>query len=245
MIKHLYFPHDGNAINDEKLLMLRSKYKAEGYGIFWMILESMFMASNGRINRVAIGGLSLCYGVAIERLTEIINYCISIGLFKESQAGAISSPRMDSHLATLESLRVAGRRGAEKRWKTSEKNSHPNGTPIALNKTKGNKIRISSNNSKLEEVKEIVRVDGSNEPTPAQQVRNFFNNETDREQWIVKLVEKGIDGNVARSEIKKFCSYWTEKNKTGTKQRWELEKVFELRRRLATWISRSNSFPKH
>lgn len=41
-----------------------------------------------------------------------------------------------------------------------------------------------------------------------------------------------------RRELKKFADYWTETNGTGTKMRWQMEKVFEIRRRLATWFGR-------
>lgn len=37
-------------------------------------------------------------------------------------------------------------------------------------------------------------------------------------------------------EINKFVRYWTEKNKSGTKEKWEQEKAFEIERRLATWF---------
>lgn len=40
--------------------------------------------------------------------------------------------------------------------------------------------------------------------------------------------------------IKEFVKYWTEPNKLGTQQRWELQKTFELNRRLDTW--RNNDF---
>jgi len=126
-----YFPHDQNARNDERLLMLRSEYGLEAYAIFWMILESMSSASTGEINREAIGGLSLSYGVAKERLTEIIDYCVRIGLFKQAKAGAIISTRMKENLAHRNILKEAGKRGAEKRWSVSQKNSHPNSHPSA------------------------------------------------------------------------------------------------------------------
>ena len=121
-----YFRHDYNSHNDEKILMLRSEHGTEAYGVFWMILETMAMSSTGEINREAIGGLSLGYGVAKGRLSEIIDYCVRIGLFKKSHNGAIISTRMKSHLAERQVLKDAGRRGAEKRWKISQKNSPPN-----------------------------------------------------------------------------------------------------------------------
>lgn len=36
-----YFPHDSNARNSDKLIRLRMKHKAAGYGVFFMILERL------------------------------------------------------------------------------------------------------------------------------------------------------------------------------------------------------------
>lgn len=38
--------------------------------------------------------------------------------------------------------------------------------------------------------------------------------------------------------IRAFFDYWTEKNKSGTKMRFELEKTWETSKRLQTWASR-------
>lgn len=38
--------------------------------------------------------------------------------------------------------------------------------------------------------------------------------------------------------IRAFFNYWTEKNKSGTKMRFELEKTWETAKRLQTWASR-------
>ena len=80
-------------------------------------------------------------------------------------------------------------------------------------------------------------------PTPADEVRKFFDDELNREEQIKKLVSKGMDESAVREEIKKFSLYWTEKNKSGTKCRWELSPTFELRRRLITWFTNSSKFP--
>lgn len=226
-----YFPHDYNARNDERLLMLRSEHGLESYAVFWMILESMASASTGEINRVAIGGLSIGYGVAKDRLTAIIDYCITIGLFKERQDGAIYSTRMKAHLAHRQVLKDAGKRGAEKRWSQSQKNSHPNAKERREEERKGKK-------------NESIVVAPS-APTPSQESRLFFDSDEYRQSIITKLVEAGASNDFVRAEVKKFCYYWTERNKSGTKQRWETEKTFEVRRRLTTWLNRSTStFPK-
>lgn len=41
-----YFSHDANARNSDKLLKVRMKHGAEGYGVFYMILERLFEEEN-------------------------------------------------------------------------------------------------------------------------------------------------------------------------------------------------------
>ncbi len=112
-----YFSHDYHARNDEKILELRSQYGAEGYGIFWMIVETMAENTTGSINRVLIGGLSLGYGVAKDRLLAIITTCIEIGLFyEEIESGNIMSKRLLCHKYIRKNLSDAGKLGAAIKW---------------------------------------------------------------------------------------------------------------------------------
>lgn len=42
--------------------------------------------------------------------------------------------------------------------------------------------------------------------------------------------------------VKKFFDYWSETNKSETKMRWELEKTFEVSKRLIKWKSNEDKF---
>ena len=42
--------------------------------------------------------------------------------------------------------------------------------------------------------------------------------------------------------LRKFFDYWTEKNENGKKMRFEKDKVFDIKRRLATWASRDKEY---
>lgn len=44
--------------------------------------------------------------------------------------------------------------------------------------------------------------------------------------------------------LKNFFNYWTEPNKSKTKMRFELEKTWDLSRRLETWAKREKEFSK-
>lgn len=110
-----YFTHDYNARNDDKILELRSLSGAEGYGIFWMIVETMAENSNGGVKATLIGGLSLGYGVAKDTLLGVFKNCLDIGLFYEKE-GFYFSKRMLTHKELRTKLSESGKAGAEKRW---------------------------------------------------------------------------------------------------------------------------------
>ena len=44
-----------------------------------------------------------------------------------------------------------------------------------------------------------------------------------------------------KSILAEFCDYWTESNPNGRQLRFEQQKVFDISRRLRTWIKRSNA----
>ena len=135
-----YFLHDYNARNDDKILELRSIYGVEGYGVFWMIVETMAENSNGGVKASLIGGLSLGYGVAKDRLLAIFKTCIEIGLFYEKE-GNYFSKRMLTHKELRNKLSDAGKAGAEKRWGSY---SLPN-TPPNAKERKGKERKEESN----------------------------------------------------------------------------------------------------
>ena len=120
-----WFDHDYGARNDDKILELRSEFGAEGYGIFWMLIETM-AEGDASINLSLMGGLSHGYGVAKAKLKEIIDFCIKVELF-QIEANVISSKRVKDHKVTRQNFSEKGRQGAEKRW---GKNSPPIATPM-------------------------------------------------------------------------------------------------------------------
>ncbi len=138
-----YFSHDYHARNDEKILELRVKYGAEGYGLFWMLVETMAENENGGAKASLIGGLSLGYGVAKERLLDFINYCVEIELFYE-QDGFIFSRRMKKHKDFREKLSVKGKEGAEKRWGNSPPIGEGNAKERKGKEIKGKESKVNT-----------------------------------------------------------------------------------------------------
>lgn len=80
------------------------------------------------------------------------------------------------------------------------------------------------------------------EPTPASEAVSFFGmvmTQGDEFQVFVTKMSESTKFPPAfvAEELKLFTLYWTEKNKSGKKQKWEGEKTFEVRRRLVTWFN--------
>lgn len=59
--------------------------------------------------------------------------------------------------------------------------------------------------------------------------------------FMFKVAEIG-KGVYPDNMLRKFFDYWTEKNENGKKMRFEKEKVFDIKRRLATWASRDKEY---
>jgi hypothetical protein len=112
----LFLKHDYTARNDQRVLQLRFKFGAEGYGAYWMLLEYMAEDPTGYLDRGALGGLSISIGVANGRLSEIVDCCLEIGLLKVCEHGKLFSERLIDHKKNLFDASENGRNGAKKRW---------------------------------------------------------------------------------------------------------------------------------
>ncbi|MFH1621091.1 MAG: hypothetical protein ABIB04_03325 [Patescibacteria group bacterium] len=78
---------------------------------------------------------------------------------------------------------------------------------------------------------------------PIQTATNFFRDPVQQESLVTQIAEfKSLPLDPLRAEIRKFVSYWTERNSFGTKQRWELEPTFEVYRRLSGWLEKAGKF---
>ncbi len=57
-----------------------------------------------------------------------------------------------------------------------------------------------------------------------------------------KVHKMGLDKGLPKQEMDKFINHWGAHNEGGKKMRWEMEKVFDMSRRMNTWKSNVNAF---
>jgi hypothetical protein len=120
-----YFSHDSNARNDPKILAMRSVYKAEGYGWYFMLLEIFREDANYKIaiNKYTYDTLAMqlqCERNAIESFVDdcCINFVDSHGSLLSRNEDFIWSESFLKRMADVDGKREKNRASANKRWQS-------------------------------------------------------------------------------------------------------------------------------
>jgi uncharacterized protein (DUF427 family) len=231
-----WFKHDVDASNDSRIRKLKRKFGMEGYGIYFNTLELVARGFESNLGMLPIewddDALEMEFETTPDKIRTVFKYMVQIGLFEETN-GQLFNPkivnRCDDYTARL--LRK------ENIQAQSTDNVRTSSDSVCESPLR-NRSR-DRNRSRLEVEKR--------EASPAQSTRGFFDNtinQTDEFHLFVQSIAQKhhLPPEAVRMEVLKFTNYWTELNKSGTKQRWELEKTFEVNRRLMTWFSRVRDF---
>lgn len=112
MKQSYYFPHDSNARTDTKILELRAKYGARGYGLYFMIIEMLREANNYELPiKMEILAYELCEDSKI--IKDIIE---NFELFKIKNNVFFSESlcrRLEKYDSIIEKRRISGKKGGE------------------------------------------------------------------------------------------------------------------------------------
>lgn len=116
-----YFPHDSNAKDDPKCVLLIEQLGMEGYGIYWMLIETLREQPDYTYPVANIPALGRRYNTTAEKVkTVVCNY----GLFTVKDDKIFFSDSLNRRMLVLEEKRAkrseAGRLGNAARWKTSQ-----------------------------------------------------------------------------------------------------------------------------
>ena len=144
MKETFYFPHDYNAMQDEKIKMLIRKHGMEGYGIFWAIVEMLY--NNANALRTDYDGIAFDLRTKSEIVKSIINdfdlFIISDDIFYSNS--------IKTRLEEREVKSSKARLSAQKRWDKKDENANALPTQSECNAIKERKGK---------EIKEIKEID--------------------------------------------------------------------------------------
>jgi len=208
-----YFPHFCNARHDRKIRRLRKELGTEGYGIYFMLLETLREQQDLMYPLDDLDLLAEEFGVSEAKVrVAICNY----GLFEIDEEQKFFSPKMlvylEPYFKMKEQRKVAGQKSADKRRGIEISTTVQQ--PFNDRSTKESKVNESKEKeSKVNEIKEEYSL---------------------VEMLSPYIADLGI-------EYTNFYSYWSEKNNKG-KERWQVEKFFDISRRINTWLTNANKF---
>jgi len=63
-----------------------------------------------------------------------------------------------------------------------------------------------------------------------------------QDKFIEKYKDTVIKKKYLDDEVENFINFWTERNNSGTKMRFELQQTFDISRRLATWVKNNKEW---
>jgi len=169
-----YFTHDSNSKDDPKCVLLIEQLGLEGYGAFWVLVETLRDQPNYKYPVALIPAIARRFNTSTEKIKAVIfNY----GLFKIENDEFFFSESLIIRMKHLENkreqARLAGLRSAEIR---------KIGTDVQRSLSEGSTSKV-----KLSKVKQFI------EPS-YEEVKNYClerNNNVDPNKWINFYQSKG------------------------------------------------------
>ncbi|WP_148479512.1 Lin1244/Lin1753 domain-containing protein [Parabacteroides johnsonii] len=139
-----YFPHDSNARNSDKLIRLRMRHKAAGYGVYFMILERL----REEPEYTSVKDYNMIAFDLREDASLIKSVVEDFGLFVFTDDGKYFysesfKQRMEIKDEQSRKKAEAGKKGLEKRWGNSKNIANATGNDSNKRKEKESKEKES------------------------------------------------------------------------------------------------------
>ena len=148
-----YFPHDFNSRTDRKILRLRQVLGVEGYGIYWMLIETLATEEDFSYPMKDIDLLADDFGTSKEKVEAVVK---QFDLFKIDKHAMFFSLSLIARMQKYIELSENARKAVNIRWENARKLKEMD-TPVLLPHNEGNTIK--EKNIKEHKIKRIKPVD--------------------------------------------------------------------------------------
>jgi hypothetical protein len=149
-----YFSHDANAKDDPKCVVLIDELGMEGYGIYWMLVETLRSEADYKCPLRMLNGLARRYNTSAEKVQTVVT---RYGLFERDDEWFWSESlmrRMEVYEERKQKLREAGRKGGIAKAQSKHRHSHAiaspehrHSNPLALKESKGKESKVKESKS--------------------------------------------------------------------------------------------------
>ena len=113
-----YFPHDFNSRTDRKILRLRQVLGCEGYGIYWMLIETLATEEDFSYPIKDIDLLADNFITSKEKVTAVVK---QFGLFQIDKQAKFFSLSLIARMQKYIELSDKARNAANIRWEKARK----------------------------------------------------------------------------------------------------------------------------
>jgi hypothetical protein len=182
-----YFSHDSNASHDPRILQMRSVYKAEGYGWYWMLIEQMREQENYKLpikGKYAITAFASQMDADALRFKEFINDCVEEFKLFNRDEDYLWSNSLLNRMKIMEEKSEKAKQSALKRWESMRTHNERNAIPMQIKEKKikekkyiyngdSGEILTADENKDLLDALNISSLTGNNEILTEEQKMNF------------------------------------------------------------------------
>ena len=133
-----YFSHDSNARNDQRLMKVRLKHGAEGYGIYFMIIEILRETKNYTLSLNDVHGICFDIRTESEKVLDILKNYELFEIEGDYFYSASLSRRMEKLDKIKEKRRESGKLGGKAKAKSYQvpEISLPNANQVKQSKVR-------------------------------------------------------------------------------------------------------------
>jgi hypothetical protein len=160
-----YMIHDENASRDVKVLKMREKYGARGYGLFWEIVEYLFSVDGkAELNAKVV---SFAIGEDIRAVRAFLSDCIEVYQLFESDGTFFWSKRLlsqiDRIISISEQRSMAGRKRHNRKSDNSKQIKELDSIEIEKlpSNCSANAKQLNSNCSAINKINRINEIDSN------------------------------------------------------------------------------------
>lgn len=149
-----YFSHDSNAKDDPKCIMLIEQLGLEGYGIFWVLIETLRDQPEHKYPLNLIPAIARRFNTTTEKMNVVVN---NYGLFIIENKEFFYSKSLNERMLLVDQRReqtsLAGQKGMKTRWGNAGITALNNGVITALLQTDNSVITKKGKERKGKEKK--------------------------------------------------------------------------------------------
>ena len=184
----------------------------EGYGLYWYFIELMHQSQDSKLKCKLINGISYQLNIDIDKLLQFYNSCIDTELFVTDGEFYWSQRVLENKEIQEEKRKLKSFAGKKGMEKRWSSTSYNNS--------------ITEDNTDITEHNKRKEIKGKE-------------NKINYKELLINNIEEHKD--LLGDSYNEFLDYWCEPNKNG-KLRYELEKFFDVKRRINTWTKNKNKY---